>query len=196
MISVHDLSVNFGDKQVLRGCNLELPVGSHTALMGGSGQGKTTLLKALLGLIRPQSGSVSVQGKVACVFQEPRLLPTRTAVENVNSVLSDHSETMSTALEWLSKVDMSDAAHHYPSELSGGMQQRVAIARALAYGGDILLLDEPLKELDAELHAKMLSLLQRESAGKTLLLVTHVASDARVLADTVYHLENGRINIM
>ena len=196
MISVKNLNLSYGEKHVLRGCSLEIPAGGHAALMGPSGQGKTTLLKALLGLVKAQSGTAEIRGKAAVVFQEPRLLPDRTAAENINAVLSDTKVTMQAALEWLAKVGLADAADLYPQELSGGMQQRVAIARALAYGGDVLLLDEPLKGLDAALHAEMLELLKRESEGKTLLLITHDEADARALADTVYKLENGLINIM
>ena len=196
MISVKNLDLSFGEKHVLRGCSFEVPVGGHAALMGPSGQGKTTLLKALLGIVRAESGSAEIIGKAAAVFQEPRLLPGRTAAENVNAVLSDTAETMPQALDWLAKVGLADAADLYPAELSGGMQQRVAIARALAYGGDVLLLDEPLKELDAALHAEMLALLQKESAGKTLLLITHDEADARALCDAVYTLENGVVKIM
>ena len=196
MISVKNLELSYGEKRVLRGVNLEILAGSHVALMGGSGQGKTTLLRVLLGLAEAQHGTVELRGRAAVVFQEPRLLPERTALENINAVLSDTAETESTALEWLGKVGLSDAAALYPSELSGGMQQRVAIARALAYGGDVLLLDEPLKGLDTALHAEMLALLQRESAGKTLLVITHDEADAHALADTVYQLEDGKIRIM
>ena len=196
MISVKDLDLSYGEKHVLRGCSLEIPAGGHAALMGPSGQGKTTLLKALLGIAKAQSGTAEVRGKAAVVFQEARLLPERTAAENINAVLSDTQETMPQALEWLSKVGLADSADLHPAELSGGMQQRVAIARALAYGGDVLLLDEPLKGLDAALHAEMLTLLKNESTGKTLLLITHDEADARALCDTVYTLESGLIVVM
>ena len=196
MISVKNLDLSYGEKHVLRGCTLEIPAGGHAALMGPSGHGKTTLLKALLGLAKAQNGTAEILGKAAVVFQEPRLLPERTAAENINAVLSDTKETMPTALEWLEKVGLADSADLRPAELSGGMQQRVAIARALAYGGDVLLLDEPLKGLDAALHSEMLALLQRESEGKTLLLITHDEADAHALADTVYQLENGIVEIM
>jgi len=196
MISAKNLVISFGEKQVLRGADLELRTGSHAALMGPSGGGKTTLMRILLGLTEPQSGTAKVQGKVACVFQEPRLLPTRTAAENVNAVLSDTAETMPIALEWLAKVGLEAAAYLRPAELSGGMAQRVAIARALAYGGDVLLLDEPLKGLDAALRSEMIALLRRESAGKTLLLITHELADAMALTDRIFQLCDGQIYVM
>ena len=146
MIEARDLTVTYDGRAVLRDVTLTVPDGGHIALMGPSGCGKTTLLRVLAGLQAPDSGTVRVEpGRMACVFQEPRLLPWRTAAENVNAVLSDRAQTMPQALIWLERLELADARDQYPTALSGGMQQRVAIARALAYDAPVLLLDEPFQ---------------------------------------------------
>lgn len=191
MISVKNLSVRYGDKSVLRDCSIEIARGERIALMGPSGCGKTSLINAVMGLVKSAGGSIRTEGKISCLFQEPRLLPWRTAAENVNAVLSDGDETMPQALGYLARVGLQDAADKYPHELSGGMQQRCALARALAYGGEILILDEPLKGLDAALREEMRALIAAETAGKTLLLVTHERSDAEALCDKIYVFRDG-----
>ena len=133
MIETRDLTVTYDGRAVLRAVDLTVPDGGHIALMGPSGCGKTTLLRVLAGLRAPDGGTVRVSpGRMACVFQESRLLPWRTAAENVNAVLSDRAQTMPQALAWLERLELSDARDQYPAALSGGMQQRVAIARAPA----------------------------------------------------------------
>ena len=133
MLELKDITLRFEQKTVLDKCSLRLHPGERIALVGPSGCGKTSLLRVALGLQMPDGGSVSCTFQsVAAVFQEPRLIPWRTAAENVNLVLSDRAETMPEALSWLEKLELSDAQALYPAELSGGMQQRLSIARALA----------------------------------------------------------------
>ena len=104
MIEARDLTVTYDGRAVLQQVTLTVPDGGHIALMGPSGCGKTTLLRILAGLQAPDSGTVRVEpGRMACVFQEPRLLPWRTAAENVNAVLSDRAQTMPQALAWLER---------------------------------------------------------------------------------------------
>ena len=104
MIEARDLTVTYDGRAVLREVDLTVPDGAHIALMGPSGCGKTTLLRVLAGLQAPDSGTVRVEpGRMSCVFQEPRLLPWRTAAENVNAVLSDRAQTMPQALAWLAR---------------------------------------------------------------------------------------------
>lgn len=191
MIDIKELTISYGGPPVLQKCSLSIPAGARAALMGPSGCGKTTLINAAAGLIKPDGGSISVDGRVSYVFQEPALFPWLTALKNVNVVLGDRRDTLPIAAEWLRELELDSSASKYPHELSGGQKQRVAICRALAYGGDVLLLDEPLKGLDPALRGKTAALILRESRGKTVLLVTHDATEARALCDTVYRYRDG-----
>lgn len=180
MLKLTEVSHSFGDNAVLKDVSLTLAPGQRLALMGPSGKGKTTLLRIVLGLLRPDAGGVeNTFRNTAAVFQEPRLLPWRTAAENVNLVLGDRKDTLSRAMEQLRRLGLEEAGDKYPRELSGGMQQRTALARALAVDGDLLVLDEPFKALDEELRRKVI-----EEVGKTraaILLVTHDETEARML---------------
>jgi NitT/TauT family transport system ATP-binding protein len=187
MIRIENLTVAYGGNPVIENCSLCVPTGNRAALMGPSGCGKTTLLGVTAGLIKPQSGNVQVDGRISYVFQEPRLFPWLTAEQNISIVLPCHEqENSSTALLWLERAGLGESRDKYPDQLSGGMRQRLAICRALAYGGDVLLLDEPLKGMDAPLRSEISSLILENSAGKTLLVVTHDEQEAAHLADTVY----------
>lgn len=191
MITIDRLTLSYGRQQVLKDCSLRVEAGSRVALMGPSGCGKTSLINVIAGLLTPDSGKVSVNGKVSYVFQEPALFPWLTAVDNINVVLSDRPETLPRAEQLLEAVGLSDCRDKYPHQLSGGQKQRIAICRALAYGGDILLLDEPLKGLDADTRDQVSALLRQEWTGKTLLLVTHDPSEAQSLCDRVYRWQEG-----
>lgn len=195
MIETRDLTVTYDGRAVLRAVDLTVPDGGHIALMGPSGCGKTTLLRVLAGLRAPDGGTVRVSpGRMACVFQEPRLLPWRTAAENVNAVLSDRAQTMPQALAWLERLELSDARDQYPAALSGGMQQRVAIARALAKRPQLLLCDEPTGALDYQTGKQILALLQKQSRenGMTVVIITH-NSALTAMADRVIRVRSGQI---
>ena len=191
MIRLNDLSLSFDGQQVLQNCTLTVAPGQRIALTGPSGCGKTTLINVIAGLLRPQSGTVEVNGAVSYVFQEPALFPWLTAAENINVVLSDSAATRAEALRWLEAVGLADCRDKYPHQLSGGQKQRVALARALAFGGEILLLDEPLKGLDPDTRAQIASLIRRSWEGKTLLLVTHDPWEAEALCEKICIFENG-----
>ena len=192
MIRIDGLAVSYGSQQVLKNCSLRVEKGSRIALMGPSGCGKTTLINVIAGLVQPDGGTVETAGRVTYVFQEPALFPWLTAAENINVVLSDSAETMPRALQWLEAAGLGDCAEKYPRQLSGGQKQRIAICRALAFGGDILLLDEPLKGLDPATRQRVADLILRESRDKTLLLVTHDPWEAEVLCDRVYRYRDGQ----
>ena len=192
MLELKNISVRFDGKSVLSDCSLSLGDGERLALMGPSGCGKTTLLRIVLSLLPPDTGSVSgAPARTAAVFQEPRLLPWRTAAENVNVVLSDTPETMPEALSMLERVELSDAVEKYPSELSGGMQQRVSIARALVYRPDLLVLDEPFRGLDEELRSRIVSLLNASLQSVSLLLATHSEEEAHALGCRILRYRDG-----
>ncbi len=193
MLELKDITLRFEQKTVLDKCSLRLHPGERIALMGPSGCGKTSLLRVALGLQMPDSGSVSCTFQsVAAVFQEPRLLPWRTATENVNLVLSDRAETMPEALNWLDKLELSDAQALYPAELSGGMQQRLSIARALASRPTLLVMDEPFKAMDDKLNERVIRAVAASVGGAALLLVTHSEAEARALGCRVLRYENGK----
>ena len=187
MIELHNVSFSYGNSPVLKDFNLKIDRGEHVVLMGESGCGKSTILNMIGKLISPSEGTVNVNTKkVAYMFQEPRLLPWLTVLENVNLVLGDRKETVPEAIKWLKQVGLSDSINKYPHELSGGMQQRVALARALAYNSEILLLDEPFSSLDEALACEMINLIKSHTANKTVLLVTHNSNHAKLFADTIY----------
>ena len=190
MIEIKNLTLDYGGETVIENFSLRVPKGERIALMGPSGCGKTSLLNAVAGLVKPRKGAVTAKGRVSCVFQEPRLLPWLSAAENINSVLSDSPATLPEAKKWLEAVGLGEASEKRPPELSGGMQQRLSIARALAYGGDILLLDEPMKGMDTDTENEIKDLILRESRGKTLILVTHDEAEAAAFADRVYVYRN------
>lgn len=187
MLKLQNISHCYGDHAVLKNISLVLNPGQRIALMGPSGCGKTTLLRIAMGLLKPTEGNVdnSFQ-RTTAVFQEPRLLPWRTARENVNLVLGDRKDTAATAQMWLSRLGLSDGADKYPRELSGGMQQRVAIARAMAVGGDLLVLDEPFKGLDEALRMQVIGEVSRTEAA--ILLVTHDRKEAEQLGCKIVDL--------
>ena len=180
MLKITSITHRFDDRVVLDHVTLTLRPGQRIALMGPSGIGKTTLLRIALGLLSPTEGTVETSfSRPVAVFQEPRLLPWRTAAENVNLVLEDNGESLPKARRALESLGLGDALDKYPRELSGGMQQRVAIARALAVEGDLLVLDEPFKALDSALKEQVLTIVNQTNAA--ILLVTHEEDEAKAL---------------
>ncbi len=190
MIEILNVTKKYGEQIVLDNFSLTVNNGEKIALTGESGIGKTTLLRVLSGLESADSGNVICDKKVAYMFQEPRLLPWKTAKENISAVLK--KENYSLADKYLDAVGLTEAADKTPSELSGGMAQRVSFARFLAYAEEsdatLLLLDEPFSALDKETADKMLNLLLDFSANKTLILVTHDENTAQNLGGRVVKL--------
>lgn len=198
---------------VLRNVSFDVPQGAFIAIVGPSGSGKTTLLGLLAGLDRPTRGTVILDEvdlgsldenararlrgeKVGFVFQTFQLIPTLTAVENVQVPLELQGApgAAERATELLERVGLSQRAHHFPTQLSGGEQQRVAIARAFANSPRILFADEPTGNLDGVTGAKIFELLQtlNSQSGATIVLVTHDANLA-AKASRIIRLNDGEI---
>jgi len=183
----------------LQGFDLQVSKGEFLSLVGPSGCGKSTFLNVLLGLLKPDSGELSLNGKQingpgqerAMVFQEFGLLPWRTVLANVELGLELKGTAPSIrrerALELIKLVGLESFQSHYPHELSGGMKQRVGLARALATEPEVLLMDEPFAALDAQtrdlMQAELLQVWERTK--KTVLFVTHSIEEAAYLSDRV-----------
>lgn len=179
MAKVENLTVQYGGTAVLENFSAEFPDGGVTAVSGRSGCGKTTLLAVLLGLLRPDGGTVSGFRQPSAVFQEDRLLPFLSAEKNI-AVTAGCTEAE--AGEALLSVGF-DAADRGKRafELSGGMARRVAIVRAMLAPGDAVLLDEPFKGLDERTRAQVVRFVCENRRGRTMIVVTHDPRDAEAL---------------
>ncbi|MDA8586674.1 ABC transporter ATP-binding protein [Rhodobacteraceae bacterium] len=190
--------------------SLEIPTGELTALLGPSGCGKTTTMKMIAGLLEPTSGDVTFDGRsvlrdkpehrgVVMVFQNYLLFPYMSVADNVGFGLKmrkiDPAEIKRRVGEMLEMVKLPDLGDRKPSALSGGQQQRVALARALIVQPNVLLLDEPLSNLDAHLRFEMRDLIRslQQDMGITTIFVTHDQEEAVVLADRVALILDGKM---
>ncbi len=187
MLEIKNLVKTYGDNTVIGGISLTVPGSGIHGIFGPSGCGKTTLLRLIAGLEKADSGEITgTQGKkIAFVFQEDRLIPACTALRNV-SLVSD----VETAKRYLKLLHLENDTEKYPGEMSGGMCRRVAIARALAYGGDILILDEPFKGIEKDLKEEVQGIVREYAKTRPVLFVTH-DEDEKLIADSVTILESG-----
>lgn len=176
MIKINNLTVRFDKKTIFDSYDIELPDEGTVLITGESGIGKTTFLRIIAGLLKPEEGQIfGLSGrKVSMVFQENRLLPWMSALENV-TLVSD----IDTAKNLLICLGLENEMNTNVSKLSGGQQQRVSIARAFAYGNDIVLLDEPFNGLDEENRLKVVRLMH---TAKLRIVVSHHAEDERILS--------------
>jgi ABC-type polar amino acid transport system ATPase subunit len=217
VVRMEGLRKSFDGRLVLDDVHLEVGRGSIVSVIGQSGGGKSTLMRCVNLLERPDQGRVEVSGEVVhddgrmvcrdlpglrrtvgMVFQRFHLFPHLTAVENV--VLAQRragvpeQEALERAVALLRRVGVAHRGLAYPEQLSGGEQQRVAIARALALTPDVLLFDEPTSSLDPEATREVLSVMRELAAdGMTMMLVTHELPFAREVSDHVVFLDRGRI---
>ncbi len=213
---VHDLGVRLGDNEVLKGVSLTVPAGKVVALLGPSGSGKTTLLRAVAGLETPTRGSIRIgeatffdvdrridlpaeKRGLGLVFQSYALWPHRTVFDNVAYGLrlrgGEKAEIRKRVERALDQIGLAHLAQRYPHQLSGGQQQRVALARALVYEPPVILLDEPLSNLDAKLREEARAWLRQliVTLGLSALVVTHDQVEAMAIADHITLLNAGVI---
>lgn len=205
-----------GGVQALKGIDLEIRQGEFMTLLGPSGSGKTTLLRAIAGLLAPSSGAIVLNNRtvydsargvslppqvrdLGMVFQSFALWPHMTVAENIAFALKvrrwKRKQREERIEELLGLIGLPGYGPRYPAELSGGQKQRVALARAIAYQPSVLLLDEPLSSLDAELRLEMRAYLKRfqREVGLTAVYVTHDQEEALALSDRIAVLESGNL---
>jgi ABC-type Fe3+/spermidine/putrescine transport system ATPase subunit len=210
LLSIRDVSKSFGTQRVLRSVSLDVAAGEFLTVLGESGSGKTTLLRLIAGFEQLDSGEIAMEGQrldrlppylrpVNTVFQQYALFPHMSVQDNVSYGLRianvGKAEAQKRAEDALALVKMSQFANSSPTKLSGGQQQRVALARALVNRPKLLLLDEPLSALDANLRRQMqveLKALQRE-VGIAFILVTHDQEEAMSLSDRIALLRAGEL---
>ncbi|WP_116084572.1 ABC transporter ATP-binding protein [Tropicimonas sp. IMCC34011] len=207
-VSLQGLTLTYGDTVAVPALDLEIAKGELICLLGPSGCGKTTTMRAIAGLLNPSSGTITIDGRdvtrvppsrreVGLVFQSYALFPHLSVYENVAFGLrmKKSPDVDARVREGLATVGLSDFASRMPAELSGGQQQRVALARSLVMQPKVLLLDEPLSNLDARLRLEMRMELQRvqRETGVTMIFVTHDQAEALSLADRIIVMRGGRI---
>jgi len=215
-LTVKDVALRLGENEILKGVSVGIPAGQVIALLGPSGSGKTTLLRAIAGLETPYRGSIAIGDRVffdaargielpaeerglGLVFQSYALWPHRTVFDNVAYGLKLRSvptaETKARVEKTLSQIGLGHLAARFPHQLSGGQQQRVAIARALVYEPPVILLDEPLSNLDAKLREEARAWLRTliVTLGLSAIHVTHDQVEAMAIADKIVLLDGGVI---
>jgi len=195
VVAVRGLTRRYGERTIIDNVDLDIGRGEFVALLGRSGSGKSTFLRALAGLDHgvPGSGRLGTPDAVSVVFQDARLLPWKTVVDNVSLGLNGQTPR-ERALHALAEVELTARAKAWPMQLSGGEQQRAALARSLVREPELLLLDEPFGALDALTRLRMQALLLDLCARHrpAVLLVTHDVDEAIHLAQRVLVLDQGR----
>ncbi len=215
-LTVEDLHLDYGDNPVLKGVSMELRQGEVVSLLGPSGSGKTTLLRAVAGLEGPKKGRITIgdravydstsrkeipaeERNLGLVFQSYALWPHKTVFENVAYPLklrkTPTAEMRDRVQSVLDQLGLGKLGHRHPHALSGGQQQRVAIGRALVYSPPVILLDEPLSNLDAKLREEARAFLRELiiRLGLSALMVTHDQGEAMAISDRILLLNNGKI---
>lgn len=216
LIEIRNLTFSYGDRPILSGLQMDFPRRKVVAVMGGSGSGKTTILRLIGGQIRPQKGAVQINGNVVhdmntkvlyalrrsmgMLFQHGALFTDLTVFENVAFPLREHVDLpeemiRDLVLLKLHAVGLRNAAQLKPSEISGGMARRVALARAIALDPQLIMYDEPFAGLDPISMGVTANLIRRfnDALGSTSILVSHDVHESFSIADYVYFLSQGKI---
>lgn len=217
MISIRGLTKRYGANTVLDGIDLDIAAGERVAIIGPSGTGKSTLLRCLNYLDRPESGVIRIgdlsvdaatasaaqilalRRNTSFVFQNYALFANKSARDNISEALiavqrKPRAEAEARAAEILREIGLADKAASYPAALSGGQQQRIGIGRAMALDAALMLLDEPTSALDPEWVGEVLDLMRRVAERRqTMLIVTHEMQFAREIADRIIFMDGGRI---
>src|SRR3984885_1177904 len=216
MVSLRDLRVCYGDREILHGINFDVKRGETLVILGGSGSGKSTLLRTLVGLEKPSSGQIWINGqdiaaisndelyeirkKTGMSFQGGALFGSMTVGENVALPLREHTRLEESTIEImlrlkLEQVGLAGFEDYYPSQLSGGMKKRAAVARALSMDPEILFFDEPSAGLDPIIAAGIdqLILELKQAFHMTIIVVTHELASAFLIADQMVYVDKGYV---
>lgn len=216
LVEIRDLHFGYGDRPILSGLDMDFPRRKVVAVMGGSGSGKTTILRLIGGQLKPHSGSVCVDGqavqlldneglyrirrKMGMLFQHGALFTDLTVFDNVAFPLREHTDLpelliRDLVLMKLHAVGLRNAAQLKPAEISGGMARRVAVARAIALDPQLIMYDEPFAGLDPISMGVTANLIRRlnDALGSTSILVSHDVHESFLIADYVYFLSQGKI---
>ncbi|MBF0555744.1 MAG: ABC transporter ATP-binding protein [Nitrospirae bacterium] len=215
-IEVSNLVTYYGEREILKGISFSIPTGTTTVIVGGSGCGKTTLLKHLIGLLRPTSGSIHIHGKdiaamddasldeyrkkMGVLFQSAALFNSMTLAENVALPLQEHTKLKGPVIDIIVRmkldlVGLSGFGDFFPAQLSGGMKKRAGIARAMAMDPVVLYFDEPSAGLDPVTAAGLDELILRlhQVFKMTVVVVTHELPSIFAIANYVIMLDNGEV---